>query len=377
MSAALPTVSQERPPARAQRPAQRRGRVRAAVTTRRAASRVVWLAVLATVTVFFVLPAAWLLLAPTKTVNQLVNSNPLAFGSLATVGQTFQHLLSFDSGAILTWMGNSAIYSFGALALTMVAAIPAGYGLARTQFIGLRLLLLITLIVMIMPSTALVLPLFLEMSEARLIDSPLSVILPMSFFPFGVYLTYIYFSSSLPLSLLEAARLDGCSEFAVFWRIALPLAKPIIALVAFFGFVANWNNFILPYVMLPESSRYPLQVGLQNLLASSPGFNPTLGGSQLAVYQPELALAALLTCAPVLIVFLFAQRALVTGMLAGADQLPRPEDAGSCAKGPMSTDGWSRNSGPDRNFRAWSTIRERSSPSMSYCSDVAPVLAGR
>jgi multiple sugar transport system permease protein len=70
--------------------------------------------------------------------------------------------------------------------------------------------------------------------------------------------------------------------------------------------------------MLPNSNQYPVQVGLENLLSSTPAFNPTIGGSQLAIYRPELALAILMAIAPVLIVFLFAQRALVTGMLAGA-----------------------------------------------------------
>ncbi len=97
----------------------------------------------------------------------------------------------------------------------------------------------------------------------------------MSFFPFGVYLAYIYFSTSIPRELLSAARLDGCSEWQVFSRIALPLATPIVALVAFFSFVQNWNNFFLPFVMLPSSDGYPVQVGLTSLLASTPAFNPS------------------------------------------------------------------------------------------------------
>jgi multiple sugar transport system permease protein len=88
-----------------------------------------------------------------------------------------------------------------------------------------------------------VLPIFLEMNQFQLVGKALSVILPMSFYPFGVYLAYIYFSSSIPADLLEAARIDGCSELQVFTRIALPLASPIVALVGFFNFVQNWNNY--------------------------------------------------------------------------------------------------------------------------------------
>jgi multiple sugar transport system permease protein len=78
------------------------------------------------------------------------------------------------------------------------------------------------------------------------------VILPFSFFPFGVYLCYIFFSSTIPKDLLAAARVDGCNEWGVFRHVALPLARPVVALVAFFAFVADWNNYYLPFVMLSE-----------------------------------------------------------------------------------------------------------------------------
>ena len=90
-----------------------------------------------------------------------------------------------------------------------------------------------------------------------------------------MYLTYIYFSTALPPDLLAAARIDGCTEFGAFRRIALPLAAPIIALVGFFSFVANWTNFFLPYVMLPQSSEYPAQVGIALLLTDVPQIHPT------------------------------------------------------------------------------------------------------
>jgi multiple sugar transport system permease protein len=115
---------------------------------------------------------------------------------------------------MLTWLKNSAIYSVGGTALALVAAIPAGYGLALTQFIGRRTLLGITLVVMIMPATALVLPLFLEASAVHLIGTDWSVILPFAFFPFGVYLAYIYFSSTIPKDRSPASRTRATSPVA-------------------------------------------------------------------------------------------------------------------------------------------------------------------
>jgi multiple sugar transport system permease protein len=274
-------------------------------------------AVLLVFLIFFALPVLWLALAATKTDNQLVQSNPLSFGSWHALRANWDALTSYQSDAILLWLRNSALYSVLALIITLCVGIPAGYAMAKTKFRGRRALLIMTLVVMLMPTATLVVPLFLEVNAAHLYGSMWSVILPYSFYPFGVYLAYIYFSTALPEDLLDAARIDGCTEFGVFRRIALPLAAPIVALVGFFSFVANWTNYFLPYVMLPQSNQYPIQIGVSLLLTSVPQFNPTAGVAS-AIQRPELALATLVAISPVLIVFLFAQRFLVTGMLAGA-----------------------------------------------------------
>jgi multiple sugar transport system permease protein len=264
---------------------------------------------------FFVVPLVWLLIAPTKTDRQLLLDGPFSLGSLTTLGENWASLISFQGGLIWTWIGNSAFYCLAALAITLVSSIPAGYALALTEFRGRKALLAVTLIVMLIPSTALVLPIFLELSAVKLIGSPLAAILPFSFFPFGVYLTYIYFSTAISRDLLDAARIDGAGEIQVFLRIAMPLATPVIALVGFFNFTNNWNNYFLPYVMLP-GRKAPIQVGLAELLSNVPQFNPTNAAST-TISLSTLALATLIAVAPVLIVFLFAQRFLVTGMTAG------------------------------------------------------------
>ena len=294
----------------ASRPQPRRGRRPAA------AAQVLPGLLLLAFAVFFVLPVIWLLLAATKTDPQLVQDNPLSFGSWHALRENWDVLTGFQGDEILLWLRNSALYASLALVITLAAGIPAGYALAMTEFPGRHLLLVTTLVVMLMPATTLVVPLFLEINAVHLIGSLWSVVLPYSFYPFGVYLTYIYFSTALPRDLLAAARIDGATEFAAFRRIALPLAAPVIALVGFFSFVANWTNYFLPYVLLPESGQYPIQVGLGLLLTDVPQFNPTAGTAQ--VLRPELALATLVAISPVLIVFLFAQRFLISGLLAGA-----------------------------------------------------------
>jgi multiple sugar transport system permease protein len=273
-------------------------------------------ALLATFLLFFLIPILWLLLAPSKTTSTLVSSNPYSFGSLGNLKANWNALFDFQDGAVQTWLTNSIWYSLAALAVTLVVTIPAGYAMAKMDFAGRRLLLVASLVVMLMPTSALVLPLFLEMDQVGLVNSPLSVILPYSFFPFGVYLTYIYFSTAVPADLIAAAKIDGCGDFRAFFHIALPLASPVVALVGFFSFVTNWNNFFLPYVMLPVSDRYPMQVGLTQLLASTPNFNPVVS-PDAAVTPPQLALATLVAVVPVLVVFLVAQRYLVSGLTAG------------------------------------------------------------
>ncbi|GHJ41489.1 carbohydrate ABC transporter permease [Streptomyces sp. TS71-3] len=274
-------------------------------------------ALLAALLVFFVLPVAWVLMAPSKTAGQIVHDSPLSFGSFSQIGAAWRHLFAFQNHAMLTWLGNSVIYAGASLVLTLITSVTAGYALALTRFRGRRALLVITLVTMIMPSATLVLPVFLELNRFHLIGTVWSVILPFSFFPFGVYLMYIYFAGSLPRDLLSAARMDGCTEWQLFSRIALPLAKPVIGLVAFFSFVGNWNNFFLPYLVLPNSDEFPLQVGLNQLLTSTPSFNP-VAGAGLDITIPELALAVIVAICPVLALFLFSQRTLVSGMLAGA-----------------------------------------------------------
>ena len=276
--------------------------------------------ILAAFAVFFIGPVLWLILAPTKGDNALVTSDPFSFGSFDQVSLAWKHLDAFSDHIYRHWIANTLYYALSATAITLVVSVPAGYGLALGKFPGRKLVLSLTLISMIMPAAALVLPIFLELNSMHLIGRAASVILPFAFFPFGVYLAYIYYATSLPRDLLDAARVDGCGEWLTFRRIALPLAKPVVALVFFFSFVADWNNFFLPYVVLADSDQYPITVGLSNLLSSTPSFNPAAGGGgqSVNIFRPELALATLLAVVPVAVVFVLSQRALVRGLVGGA-----------------------------------------------------------
>lgn len=268
--------------------------------------------------VFCAVPFVWLLLAPTKTDQQMRNDQPLSFGSFSRAVQAWHHLVEYNDGALYHWMWNSVYYSVASVAVSVASALLAAYALATMRFRGRKLILTLTLVAMVLPATAVVLPIFLEVNAVHLTNTASSVILPASFFPFGVYLAYVYFSTSLPKELLEAARMDGCGELRVFTSVALPLARPVLALLVFFSFVANWTNFFLPYVMLSDDSTYNLPVGLGSLIAGTPALKPAVGGSYLPITYPEAALAGLIVVAPIALLFIFFQRFLVRGLLSGS-----------------------------------------------------------
>lgn len=277
-------------------------------------------AVLLIFLIYFVIPMIWLLLAPSKDTSQFSSLSPLAFGSFAQYFTAWKNVLTYQNGEVALWFGNSLYYGLLSLLVSLVLCLPAGYALAIMRFPGRNLLLWLTLITMLLPTSALVLPLFLELNLVHLVNTPWSVILPACFFPFGAYLTYIYYRTSLPLDLIDAARVDGASEFDIFIRIALPLAKPLLGLLAFISFNANWNNYFGPYVMLNDDKLFTLPVGIQTVLGSTsalePGFNPTPGA--IHFQYAEAAVAGLIMIVPVVIIFLLSQRYVVSGAFTGS-----------------------------------------------------------
>jgi multiple sugar transport system permease protein len=278
-------------------------------------------AVLLLFAVFFFVPMLWLVLATSKSAPQLLVLNPLAFGSFQRIQEAWQRIIEYQDGEVLLWAFNSIRYSLWALVLSLAISLPAGYILAVARFPGRRLLLWLTLITMLLPASALVLPMFMEMNLFHLVNTQWAVILPTAFFPFGTYLTYIYFASSLPTDLLDAARVDGCSEVQLFWRVALPLATPLLGLLAFLNFITNWNNFFGPYVLLNDDKLFNLPVGIQQFVVATsairPGFNPS-PGIMVGYQQAEAALFGLIMVVPVAIVFLVAQRYVIGGAFTGS-----------------------------------------------------------
>jgi multiple sugar transport system permease protein len=265
-----------------------------------------------------VIPMIWLLLAPSKEDADITNRHPLAFGSLGNYVKAWKNLQFFDNGVMFTWVINSLWYTAAIVVLATVTASMAGFVLSASTIKFKRAFLISTLITMLVPPMALVVPIFVLMDAISLMDKPIAVILVSSLYPFGVFLSYIYYTTTIPKELYESARLDGCNDFRLFTKIALPLSWPLISLLAFFAFIGNWANYFLPYILLPSSENFTLPIGLGFLFYSTPALNPGVGATSVPIYKPEIALAGVLIALPIMIVFLISQKRLVRGMLAGS-----------------------------------------------------------
>jgi len=274
-----------------------------------------WLIIFAVISV---IPMLWLLLAPSKEDADITNRHPLAFGSLSNYKKAWDNLQFFDNGVMFTWVVNSLWYTAAIVILATVTASMAGFVLSASNIKFKRAFLISTLITMLVPPMALVVPIFVLMDAISLMDKPIAVILVSSLYPFGVFLSYIYYTTTIPKELYESARLDGCNDFRLFTKIALPLSWPLISLLAFFAFIGNWANYFLPYILLPSSENFTLPIGLGFLFYSTPALNPGVGATSVPIYKPEIALAGVLIALPIMIVFLISQKRLVRGMLAGS-----------------------------------------------------------
>ena len=268
--------------------------------------------------VISIIPMAWLLLASSKTDPELSSRNPLAFGSFKGYINAWNNLTFFDNGVIGRWVINSVLYNVAIVIFATITASLAGFVISASRIKFKKTFLISTLIMMLLPPVALVIPLFVLMDKVGLVDNPWSVILISSLYPFGAFLSYIYYSTTIPPELYESARLDGCSDWQLYTRIAFPLSGALLGLLAFFAFIGNWANYFMPYVMLYSGENYTLPLGLGFLFSSTPAINQGVGATSVPIYKPEIALAGALIAFPIMVMFLISQKRLIRGMLAGS-----------------------------------------------------------
>lgn len=262
--------------------------------------------------VYFLLPFFWLLVSTTKTNPELFSTFGLWFAPDFNFFANLAGLFSHDGGVFLTWLWNTTYYAVcSAVGASLVATI-AGYVFAKFQFPGRMLLFAIILGSIMVPGTALAVPTYLLLSKVGLINTPLAVILPALVSPFGVYLMRVYADQALPDELLDAARVDGASELRIFWSVALRILAPGLVTIILFAFVATWNNYFLPLLVLSDPAYYPLTIGLASWNAQA----SANGGAQLL--YTLVVTGALVSIIPLIVGFLFLQRYWQGGLTFGS-----------------------------------------------------------
>lgn len=269
-------------------------------------SRTLVMVLLALSTVYFLFPLWWLVVAATKPFGQQFSGNGLWFDGFGLF-DNIARLSAQGDGIFWQWMLNSLLYcGVGALVGTTLSAM-AGYALAKFDFPGRGAAFGLILAAVLIPKILFTLPLYLMFSGIGLIDNPLAVLLPSIVSPFGVYLSRVFASQSVPDEVIEAGRLDGASEGRIFRSIATRMMLPALVTIFLFQFVEIWNNYLLPAMVLGDDRMQPVTVGLV-------GWN----ASHVAVPPPLVVIGSLVSILPLVIAFLALQRFWRAGMTAGA-----------------------------------------------------------
>ena len=201
-------------------------------------------------------------------------------------------------------LGNSLAIASASTVICVLLCGMAGYAFARLEFKGRERVFQLLVAGMLIPAQVGMLPLFLLLKAMGLVNTMLGVIIPMMAPIFGIFMVR-QFALGIPRDLMDAARMDGASEWRIYRTIVMPLLRPILATLAIFIFLSSWNDFLWPLIVLADDARYTLPVALANLSGEH-------------VQDTELMMAgAVLTVMPVLAVFLALQRHYVRGLLLG------------------------------------------------------------
>lgn len=258
--------------------------------------------VLVLTSVLALVPFLWMVIASThKTSDLFVTPLPILPG-----GEFWQNLGRLqESVGFGQVMANSVLIAVIYTVFSSIVSIMCGYGLATYRFRGRGVLLGVILVTMMIPMQVLLVPLFQMMASTGWIDTYQALIVPFLANAFGIFLMRQGFMD-FPVTLIEAARIDGASELRTFYRIVLPVARPQIAALVIYTFISQWNSFIWPLLMLNSEDKYTVPVALNTMIGLS------------RVDYSGLMLGSLLATLPLFVLFLVFQKQFVAGLLGGA-----------------------------------------------------------
>lgn len=271
---------------------------------------VAWIVLLAAV-LYCLTPIGWLFVASTKSAGDLYTTPGFAFADW-NLWTNLQALLAYRDGIFLRWLGNSAVYSvLGSLLVTLLSAL-AGYAMAVYEFRGRRVLMGALVASLLVPATVTAQPTYLLLVRLGLNDTMLGVLLPGLVSPFAVMLCFVTAIASVPKEILEAARMDGAGELRTFLTIALPMMRTGLTTALLFAFIASWNSFLLPLLVLDDSTLYPVTLGLVDWSQQS---------SSIAQLGTLTIVGSFVSILPLVIAFVVLQRFWRSDLASGALKL--------------------------------------------------------
>ncbi len=265
-------------------------------------SRILLYAMLTFGAVMALLPMVWMVSASVMPSGEASSYPPRFFPSRVT----FEHYIDLFTRLNLgRYLFNSAFVALIVTSASLAINSMAGYAFAKLRFKGRERLFRVLSTGLVLPTQVAMLPLFLLLKNMGMINTYWGVIIPGLASIFGIFLVRQY-ALAIPDEMLDAARVDGASELRIFWSIVVPGIVPILATLAIWTFLATWNDFMWPLIVLSDESRYTLPVALANLAGEH-------------VQDTELMMAgSVITVIPVMLVFLFLQRYYIQGVMAGS-----------------------------------------------------------
>lgn len=258
--------------------------------------------VLLVLAVVMVFPLLWMVLTSLRSSNTVFGGPFIPTHFTVSAYREAWHTIHFGSHFL-----NSLVITSLTVVGTLALATLSGYAFAMLRFPLRNTLYFVLLSTLMMPASALIIPLYLQLKSLNLLDTRQGLVLLYigSATPFAMFLMRAFFET-LPMELVEAARVDGAGEFRVFWRVMMPLARPGIATVVIFQFLATWNEFLYANTVIQTTGRLPLQPMLFTLVG------------QYSTNWPALTAALTMSVLPVILVYVRMQRQFVAGMTLGA-----------------------------------------------------------
>lgn len=257
--------------------------------------------------VFFLMPIIWSLANSFKPAAEAL-SNPVALFSKAFSLENYRRLEEVGAGWYV-YAGNSLLIALGTIFLTILIAVPAGYGFSKFRFPGQSLIFVIVMATMMIPFQSILTPLFLILKFLGLQNNLFGLVLVYTTFqlPFSIFMMRNAFDA-IPGALVEAARIDGASQWTLLRRILLPLALPGVATIAMFAFLNSWNEFLAALIFLSDQNKFTLPIMLVNVSSGIYGI----------IDWGALQAGITVTMIPCILLFLALQRYYVRGLTAGA-----------------------------------------------------------